>query len=232
MSDHEGDEWGTGEQLRELAPTTRRAFLESSAKVGGGALALSLGGAGAVAATGGQESEDGPSDVDILNYALTLEHLEYAFYRDGLEQFSEGDLAQSKSIRRLTKGVQYSVTDLLEVVRDHEKAHVDALTEVVTDLGGEPVGEAEYDFGYSNATEFVAIAQALENTGVAAYAGAAPAIQNDEILSAALSIHSVEARHASILNFANGDSPFPDAFDPAQSMEEVIEIASQFIVEG
>lgn len=228
MSDHEGDKWGTGEQLRELAPTSRREFLERSAAVGGGALALSFAGTGAVAAGGGQEMDD----VDILNYALTLEHLEYAFYRDGLEHFSESDIAHAKSVRRLTSGVQYSVTELLGVVRDHEKAHVDALTEVITDLGGEPVGEAEYDFGYSNATEFVATAQALENTGVSAYAGAAPAIQNDEILSAALAIHSVEARHASILNFANGELPYPDAFDPARSMEEVIEIAGQFIVES
>jgi len=226
--DERSSEWRTGDQLSALdgVVPSRRGFLEGAAKLGGGALAL--GAAGSSAAAAGSEQ---PSDVDIVNYALTLEHLEYAFYRDGLEEFSESEIAHAKSVRRLTEGVQYSVTDLLEVVRDHEKAHVDALTETVEELGGHPVGEAEYDFGYSNATEFVGTAQALENTGVAAYAGAAPDIQNEEILSAALGIHSVEARHASILNFANGELPFPDVVDEALSMSEVQEIASQFIVE-
>ena len=230
MTEDDGSfEWGTGEQLSQLGGLmpTRRGFLEGTAKLGGGALALGAAGSGTVAAKDGQ-----PSDVDILNFALTLEHLEYAFYRDGLEQFSESDIANSNSVSRLTDSVQWSMTDYLGVIRDHEKAHVDALTEVVQDLGGEPVGEAEYDFGYDNAEQFVAVAQALENTGVSAYAGAAPAIGNEDILAAALSIHSVEARHASILNFANGEVPFPDSFDEARSMEEVKEIASQFIVES
>lgn len=230
MTEEEGEfEWGTGEQLSQLGGLvpTRRSFLEGAAKLGGGALALGTVGSGAVAAHDGSTS-----DVDILNFALTLEHLEYAFYRDGLAEFSESDIANSKSVKRLTDSVQWSVTDYFEVIRDHEKAHVDALTETIQELGGEPVGEASYDFGYSNATEFVATAQALENTGVAAYAGAAPAIGNKDLLAAAASIHSVEARHASMLNFANGEIPFPDAFDEAKSMEEVKEIASQFIVKS
>lgn len=230
MTEDEGNfEWGTGEQLSQLGGLmpTRRGFLEGTAKLGGGALMLGAAGPGTGAA-----DDDQPSDVDILNFALTLEHLEYAFYRDGLEEFSESDIANSNSVSRLTDSVQWSMTDYLGVIRDHEKAHVDALTEVVQDLGGEPVGEAEYDFGYNDAGEFIAVAQALENTGVSAYAGAAPAIGNDDLLAAAVSIHSVEARHASILNFANGEVPFPDSFDEARSMEEVKEIASQFIVES
>ncbi len=83
---------------------------------------------------------------------------------------------------------------------------------VITDPGGEPVEEAEYDFGYTDLAGLVAMAQALENTGVGAYQGAAQfLIEEDALLTAALTIHGVEARHASYLSALNGISPFPDA---------------------
>jgi hypothetical protein len=93
------------------------------------------------------------------------------------------------------------------------------------------VSEATYDFGYGTPSEFLGVAKALENTGVAAYKGAAPTVSNDDVFAAAISIHSVEARHASFLNELNGSSPFPDGFDQPKTMAEVIEIAGQFIVE-
>jgi hypothetical protein len=94
----------------------------------------------------------------------------------------------------------------------------------------DPVPELTYDFGYDSIEGFVAVGMALENTGVAAYAGVAPMISSDELLAAALSIHSVEARHAAYLNLTNRKIQFPDAFDPALSMDDVLEIAGQFIV--
>ncbi len=119
----------------------------------------------------------------------------------------------------------------MKVVGEHEAAHVEQITKVIEQLGGTPVEPAEYDFGYETPAQFLKVAKALENTGVAAYAGAAPSIENDKILSAALSIHSVEARHAASFNALNGVSPYPNAFDEAKTMEEVKEIAGQFIVE-
>ena len=79
--------------------------------------------------------------VDVLNYALTLEHLEYAFYRDGLEQFSAEDFAAA--------GYGDNVYGWFEIIRDHEDEHVQTITQVITDLGGEAVAEAEYDFAYT-----------------------------------------------------------------------------------
>ncbi|WP_123538759.1 ferritin-like domain-containing protein [Halosimplex salinum] len=168
-------------------------------------------------------------DVPLLNYALTLEHLENAFYRDGLEQFSDDELTNADALSNFGESVRREVPDYLATVGAHEAAHVSALSDTVEALGGTPVGEGEYDFGYTTPTEFLAVAQALENTGVAAYAGAAPQVVDNDVLAAAAGIHSVEARHASFLNFVNGDSPYPAGVDEAKSIDEVLEIAGGFI---
>ena len=65
---------------------------------------------------------------------------------------------------------------LLTQIGEHEAAHVEALSATITDLGGTPVEEASYDFGYTDATSFLTTAVALENVGVSAYAGAAPSV--------------------------------------------------------
>ena len=163
--------------------------------------------------------------VDVLNYALTLEHLEYAFYRDGLEQYSADDFGAA--------GYADNVYEWFGIIRDHEKEHVEVITKVIMDLGGEPVAEAEYDFGYSDLAGFVGVAQILENTGVAAYQGAAKfLIDEDALLTAALTIHGIEARHAAYLNGLQGESPFPDAFNPTMTPDEVLAAAGGFIVAG
>jgi rubrerythrin len=176
-----------------------------------------------------RKADDKTSDLEVLNYALTLEHLEYAFYRDGLEKFSDCDLENAVACR-FGEEVTMNVPKRLEMVRDHEKAHVDAITKTVKKLGGDPVGEAEYKFPYKNANQFLKVAMALENTGAAAYIGAAPTVSNDKVFKAAAAIQSVEARHASYFNELNGKSPFPKAVDEGKSMKEVKKIASQFIV--
>jgi hypothetical protein len=109
--------------------------------------------------------------------------------------------------------------------------HVDTITTVITDLKGEPVAEAQYDFGYTDLAGFVGVAQVLENTGVSAYQGAAKfLIDEDELLTAALTIHGVEARHAAYLNGLQGESPFPDAVNPTLTPDEVLAAAGPFIV--
>ena len=175
-----------------------------------------------------QEEMSNP-DVPILNYALTLEHLEHAFYRDSLKKFSDDDLMNAKVVSKFGDGVRMDVPKYLKTVRDDEAAHVDALTKTIKKLGGTPVEEGEYEFGCKSATDFFGVAKALENTGVAAYAGAAPSVVNNDILTAAAGIHSVEARHAAFLNLLNEESPFPKAVNKAKSMDEVLKIAGNFI---
>ena len=161
-------------------------------------------------------------DVEVLNYALTLEHLEYAFYRDGLEQFTDEEFGESPFNR--------PISEFLVDIRDHEQAHVETLTSVISDMGGEPVQEAQYNFGVTDGASFLATAQALENTGVSAYDGAGQFLENPDLLTAAGTIVAVEARHAAYLNLLNGVLPFPVPFETPLTPDEVLEIAGPFIV--
>ena len=207
---------------------SRRGLLTGGAKIGiGGAVALSLTGAPGIglmrsfAQDSDEDTDEAPfeDDIAVLNYALTLEHLEYAFYRDGIGNFTFGPDPFGTSI-----------DEYLAAIRDHEGAHVDTLTAVITDLGGEPVAEATYDFGYgTDAAMFLATAAALENTGVSAYDGAAQYLENPDLLTAAGGIVSVEARHASYLNLIIGEVPFPASFETTLTPADVLEIAGPFI---
>jgi rubrerythrin len=222
------DESATGRNGAENG-RSRRAFMGNAALVGGGAFALSAAGVGVAAANDGGGSN--PSDVDILNYALTLEHLEYAFYDEFLANHSESEVESSEIANYFARPtLQYSTYQQIQDVRDHEKAHVDALTKTINDLGGDPVGPAEYEFPYDSMAEFVALADRLEAVGVSAYAGAAPLIDSQDVLKAALSIHSVEANHQTYFQLLHLQRPAPNAFNPARSMDQVLPIARQFIV--
>ena len=214
-----------------LAQTaSRRNALRGAAAVAGGAMlagGMTLRSAKAQDGTpeaGGEESPFG-DEVDVLNYALTLEHLESAFYRDGLATFADQDF--------LNGGFDVSVRAYIAEIGAHEATHVEALTTTITDLGGTPVEEGVYDYGYDDFAGFLATAGVLENTGVSAYTGAAQYLINeDELLTTALTIHGVEARHAAYLNILNGEDPFPEDFDPPLTPDEVLDAAAPFFAEG
>lgn len=200
---------------------SRRGLLSNSAKIAGGAaLAMTIGFGPSPVSIRHLAAAQEMTGMEVLNYALTLEHLEYAFYRDGIGLFTFGHDSRGASIDAN-----------LAAIRDHEMAHVDTLTQVITDLGGEPVAEATYDFGdaYTDPAAFLATAMALENTGVSAYDGAGQYIDDGDLLTAAGSIVAVEARHASYLNLLNGMIPFPDAFETPLTQDEVLAIAGPFI---
>ena len=213
---------------------SRRAFMGDAAKVGAGAAALGTLGAGSAAANDGDSSDgggSGVSDIDILNYALTLEHLEAAYYHEFLDEYTESEVENSAVAKYFARPtLRYSVYQQIQDVHDHEHAHVDALTETIEKLGGTPVEKAEYEFPYSSIEEFVAVADRLESVGVSAYAGAAPLLSNPDLIPPALSIHSVEANHATYFQLLHLQRPAPNAFNPARSMEQVLPIAKQFIV--
>ncbi len=158
------------------------------------------------------------SDIDVLNYALTLEHLEAAFYQL-VPEFEFGE-----------DGFGNPIDEYLTQIGEHETAHVETLTQVISDLGGEPVEAAEYDFGVTDAQSFLATAAAVENLGVSAYDGAGAAIEDPGLLTAAGSIAAVEARHAAYLNLLTGEIPFPAAVETPLSPDEVLEAATPFFV--
>lgn len=137
----------------------------------------------------------GSAVISIFNYALTLEYLEAEFYKAGVANFG--------AIGVPAGAAQGAIT----TIRDHEVAHVNFLRTAITAAGGTPVtySAASFDFTakgtfptvFSNYATFLAVAQTFEDTGVRAYKGrAAELVKGGDLLTAALKIHSVEARHA------------------------------------
>jgi rubrerythrin len=110
---------------------------------------------------GGKRNNSGVSDVDILNYALVLERLEYEFYRRHLQNFSERKIEGASIFDGFGNKVRSNIYQNLVRIRNHEKTHVQTLIKVTVSLGGKPVGDSEYDFGVKSVADFVATAQVL-----------------------------------------------------------------------
>ena len=212
-----------------MDPVSRRKFIA----VGGGtsmaAFLAACGGGGSSSTStmmqtdepesmGNGESETaqfGKGDIGILNYALTLEYLETAFYEEVVKS-------------GLFKGEELAV---LKKFGAEEKQHVEALTGTVKKLGGKPAAMPKTEFPLKDAKSVAELAGTVENLGAAAYLGQAGNIESPEVLAAALSIHSVEARHAATLNTLLGLSITPDgAFGKPADVKTVLKSVEPFIV--
>jgi rubrerythrin len=178
--------------------TSRRRFLTGSAVALAGSALMALPGMAKAHTT-----PEPPTDIDILNHALTLEHLEYDFYRNGLRKFDEQDFRSSNLFSGSGNVLRPTVYENFRRIREHEDTHVGTLLSVIRSLGGKPVPEAEYNFrrtAFTSVEKFISVAQFLENTGVKAYDGAIAHIEAAALLTAGATIATVEARHASYLN--------------------------------
>lgn len=122
------------------------------------------------------------ADAILLRYALTLEHLERAFYRDALNKFSAADFGAI--------GKEDFVRQRFTEIASHERDHVAFLEAGLTAAGAKPVKECTYVFGdvVDSVETFIALSQLLENVGVSAYLGAAPSITSKDYLGYAASI--------------------------------------------
>jgi hypothetical protein len=231
------DEHGAG-AVERLArdDVERKRFLKMAGKgVGGAAIATSLGAfiaacgsssggsagsTGAAAGTGttgtttmSSSSTAMSGDLSIVNYALTLEYLESQFY---------AKIAASG----LFKG---STLKTLKMFGAEESAHVVALHKVATSLG-KPAAQPTGKFPIKSAAQVAKLAASVENLGAAAYLGQAARIQSREVLAAALSIHSIEARHAATLNLLTKQNPTPNgAFAKPMTMAQVLKVVTPFI---
>ncbi len=194
----------------------RRLFIKGSAAAIPATLAISMLGSKWVFA----QSSDFENPVDVLNYALTLEYLEAAFYKQG----------NSKNI------LDGNEADLLKTVQADEEAHVKALTDTINQLGGEPVQAPKVDFGdaFNDRKSYLELSHTLENTGVQAYLGAAPALfEEKELLAAAAGIFGIEARHAAVigelLNLDVEGGVFMGATETPKSRDEVLNAVDPFV---
>jgi rubrerythrin len=174
------------------ARMSRRDMFKQSSffgrKVAMASIPVALGGLFKKTYAGTQESV-----TAVLNFALTLEYLEDEFYKMGLAATSLIPADRKAIFNQVSK---------------HETAHVAFIRSVITSLGATPVSKPTFDFTakgtyadvFTNYQTFLALSQAFEDTGVRAYKGRAAELQsNDVVLTAALQIHSVEARHASMI---------------------------------
>jgi ferritin-like protein len=211
-------EFDTDGALQEAAAGLSRAgFFKRAGAIAGAGLA-----AGMIPSAFARAQGVPKSDIAILNYALTLEYLEAAFYKKAL---ADGAL-------------RGQFRNFAEVTGQHEEAHVAALKKT---LGSKAVKRPSFDFKGTTANQdtFAQTAIVLEDTGVEAYQGQAGNIKTPAVLKAAISIHPVEARHAawirSLVGMGSGDpNPAPEAFNPAKDMNAVLAAVQQtgFIVMG
>ena len=158
------------------------------------------------------------SDIEIVNYALTLEYLEAEFYKAAIES---GEVK--------TK----AVAEVAKTIVEDENEHVTALTATVEQLGGKPVAKPKTNFDdvlAGGEKKILETAASVENLGAAAYLGQAGRIKSKDVLAAALSIHTVEGRHAAVLNNVIGKTIVPDgAFAKPADMATVLKAVKPFI---
>lgn len=167
-----------------------------------GALAVAgVYGAGAMTGFLGRALAASGSDLAALAVMLKFEHVEVALFEGAKRR-----LRPSGELR-----------DLLLLLEQEERDHLETLAGEARKLGGKPPGALEYAFAYRTVYEFLRIALEIEDAIIAAYNGAIPTLGSAELVALTGSVVQVEGRHAAALRLQRGDPPAPKALDPARS---------------
>jgi rubrerythrin len=199
--------------------SSRRAFLAKLLGGAAAATAIAAAPASVFASTGRLKyaTADIPqSDAQILNFALTLEHLEANFYTTAALHFPGGSY----------------VSRIVRILRFDEQAHVDGLTAAIKGAGYTPVGPAvRYNFPkvFNKKHAFLNLAATLEDTGVHAYLGQAPNIKTPSILLTAAAIVTVEARHTGAMRSLLHRNPTDGPFDKGLTAAQILKIVDPII---
>jgi ferritin-like protein len=181
------------------------AIAETRARLTRAGFLGAVAGAGALAFAGDARAAGLPkSDVDVLNYALSLEYLQAAFYTES---------ERSKALKGRAAGAAAQVGAV-------ERAHVKAFRGL---LGRKAIARPRFDFQgvTENPKAFLKTAVAFEDLAVEAYKGQAPRLKSKAVLAAALGIHTVEARHAAWMRYLNGIRPTLSAFDDPRDKAQI-----------
>ncbi|KAM0806443.1 ferritin-like domain-containing protein, partial [Usnea florida] len=164
------------------------------------------------------------TDESVLNLALYLEHLEFALYSGGYENFTDAQYTAA--------GFPPGFRENVGVIASHEATHVATISAILEKSGYPPVPACSYKFPYNSPTSFVDLANMITSVGIGAYLGGAELITDDPTLEvASASILTVEARHDAYLRAGVGGSPFPTNFDTALTATFAYNLAQMFIVE-
>ncbi|TKV60400.1 ferritin-like domain-containing protein [Nakamurella flava] len=210
-------EFSTGLQRRSFLKYAGLVGVGAGLVVGGGVFGGGVAGAATTGVSGrAAAAAIDMSDIDILNYALTLEYLEADFYATGLA-------AGLLSDREL---------ELVTPIGDHENQHVSAVTEAVKAFGGTPATKPKitYPAGvFDSRDSFLKNASVFEELGVTAYHGQVPLIKDADVLASAASIAGVESRHAAVVAALIAGNPFPNPIEANASMDQVLATVKPFI---
>ncbi len=192
---------------------SRRGFIAlAGSSVAAGSLLSACGGDSSASAD--ETSQFGDGDVGILNFLLSLEYLQVAFY---------AELAKSNRLSppgRKAIGGKFG---------EEEEEHVEALTKAVEKLGGEPPAKPQPSFSLKTDTGALETASKLEDITAASYLGQLPNVESDSVLSTLLSIHSVEGRHAAAIAELLEASLTPDgAFAKPATVKEALKAVKAY----
>ncbi len=189
----------------------RRRFLQLA---GGSVAAASLLAACGDSASAIDTSEFGKDDVGVLNFALTLEHVNAAFYPALVE----------------AEVLAYAPQQLAGWFAKQEEEHVTVLSEEIKKLGGKPVAPLETEFSFDDEGDALAQVDELENAIAAGYLGQLLNVKSEAAQTVVFAIHTVEARHAASFAHLRQESATPDgAFAKPISEDEALEAAATYV---
>ncbi|KAK4945502.1 hypothetical protein LTR10_015398 [Elasticomyces elasticus] len=177
---------------------------------------------GAVALPAGLSARQSTNiDTTVLQFALTLEHLENAFYHGALNNFTEQDF--------MNAGYSATYYNNLKYISVDEQSHVQLLSSALTAAGVTPNAACTYKFPYTDVKSFITLSSVLEGVGTSAYLGGAPLITSKAYLTVAGSILVTEALHTSYQRATVGEVPFANPYGTPLDPMSVYTLAAMFI---